>query len=410
MPALLTSFTNYQFTALSFAGGYAGGAGSGKKYALALDTPGGALDQLRLDIVSSTGTFTMAAGNVIGTQPNAAITLANRVYFTSGGTVYFSAIGDPTMFEGQGLGSGFIETNNQFSAQEELNGLASYQGKIALLSRRNTIIYQYDPDPAQFKLAQILPNVGTVAPLSVHNVGDLDVYCLADNGVRSIRVRDSSNNAILADVGTPIDSILQPIIAGLPDVLKAKACGCVEPTNNRYWVYVPDPDNATTQGKIYVFSYFPSSQIAAWSTYSPTFRYSGSNLPFRPDKFVVYQGKVYTRDAAGIYIYGGSDGETYENCGVTATIPYLSADMPSTRKVFTGMDVAMEGTWAVSTAFDYDGTTYTQVYTGTTPTFRLYRVPLTGVGTHFSLKFTESSAVYARLSSATVQFNAGTNK
>jgi len=131
-----------------------------------------------------------------------------------------------------------------------------------------------DPDPTLNHLNQTLPNIGTVAPLSVQAVGDMDVYMLADNGVRSVRVRDASNNAIIADIGVPIDAIIQPLLASLTDAQKATGCGIVDPGSNRYWCYIPNPDGSA--GLIYVFSYFrdanPELQVEAWGAYAPTYQ------------------------------------------------------------------------------------------------------------------------------------------
>jgi hypothetical protein len=198
-------------------------------------------------------------------------TFSNKVYVLAGATAYFSALGDPTTWDDpNGAGNSFITMSNFWAAPEPLVATAPYQGRLLFASRRNVQIWATDPDPANYALTQVLPYIGTFAPLSVQAVGDMDVYMLYDSGVRSVRVRDASNNAIIADIGTPIDTILQPLIAALSDAQKSACCGIVDPSANRYWIYIPNADDSP--GSIFVFSYFPSSQISAWGCYSPSYQ------------------------------------------------------------------------------------------------------------------------------------------
>lgn len=412
-------------------------------------------------------------GPATGQSPVYCRTFNQKLYFLAGTTAFFSELDTPNVFnDPNGTGNSFIEMANQFGTPENLLAIAPYQGKLAFIARRTVQVFTVDPDPANYAKGQVLTNIGTVSGESVQAIGDMDVLMLADNGVRSIRVRDASNNAVIADVGTPIDAIVQPLLASLTDAQKAAACSIVEPSSNRYWVYIPKADGSA--GKIYVFSYFSSSGIAAWSTYSPSYQlaqtpsattyptnkqitcavtvgqtyawipgaheaslacgattltkagrftatsatvtvtgtaaaasFTGAlskQVDFVPTRFCVFNGQVYARAGEEVFLFGGTDNGTYEACGVTVKLPYLSADAPSTRKMFTGMDAAIEGSWSIGFANDYDGDSYTTVLNADYSTFRLYRIPLLNYATHFSMSFSEVGAGYARFSGATVQF------
>jgi hypothetical protein len=469
---MATTTISYKSSVRAFAGGNNSAAGRGATWRITVGGTPVANNELSLNLVANSNQSTLASGNVIGTAPVTCLTLANRVYFLSGSVLNFSSLADPTVFETQGVGAGFIDMSNQFSEAEPLTGLAPYQGKIAIFGRRSTQIWAIDADPANFSPTQVLPNIGTVAPLSVQAIGDMDVYVLADNGVRSVRVRDASNNAIIADVGTPIDAILQGVLATLTDDQKAQSCGTVEPSSNRYWLFVPnpaDPDNGV--GKIYVFSYFPSSQIAAWSTYSPSYqaavaapasnyaasivtytnltvgvRYawtagahevnivcgvdtltkSGSFIAsdttavvtgtgaavtftgalsattyFKPVKFVVSSGQIFVLGAdAAIYAYGGADTNTYENCGVSATTPYIDNGSPATRKAFSAVDAGFSGTWKVKASADYITQAFKTIYNNSKPSFQYGRIGYGAMGTHYALQMIEDGDGYAVFSSA----------
>lgn len=221
-------------------------------------------------------------GYASGAQPVYFFTLDKKLYFVAGATVYFSAISRPTAFNDlNGIGNGFVTISNSFANAENIAAIALFQGKLAFISRRTTTLYTVDADPKNWAFFQTLQNVGTVAGLTVQSIGELETLFLADNGIRSLRARVSAQNAEVNDLGSPVDSLVTAKLAASNSTQKAAACGIVEPSSNRYWCFLNDT--------IYVLSYFPSSQIVAWSTYLPTYEviatksgatYSGGVITF----------------------------------------------------------------------------------------------------------------------------------
>jgi hypothetical protein len=468
---------NLNPTATSLGGGAAAAAGTGADFKLTIGGTWAAGDKVTIDLTDGqTGLQTeIGAGNITGLTPNVCYTFNNKVYLLAGSSAYFSEEGAAVSFnDPNGIGNSFITMSNWYATEEPLTGCAPYQGKLLFTSRRNVQIWQTDPDPANYAQTQVLPNIGTIAPETLQPVGDMDVYMLAENGVRSVRVRDASNNAIIADIGTPIDAIVQPLLATLTDAQKAAACGVVDPSSNRYWCYIPKANGSA--GSIFVYSYFPSSQIAAWSTYTPSYETTvapndgpygwgaltigatylwtpGANtqrfdcgsttfpkgqggkfvcdnaiasvLPaagindgvltlittFVPVKFGVFEGQVWVRDSNGkIYQYGGANNNTYSACGVTATTPYLSADQPATRKHFSAIEAAFEGSWSVNVATDYTTDAYKLVYANNLSSFELGRIAMNRRATHYSMQFQEYGTGYALFSTAVMHFDTGDEK
>lgn len=263
---------NLTTTCAALTGGASGSDGTGEDWRLAIGGRWATGDEVTLILTDAhTGLQTqIGAGNITGIAPNFAFTFNNKVYMLAGSTAYFSELAQPILWnDPNGAGNGFITMSNYYATTDPLAGIAPFQGQLLFASRRSVLIWATDPDPANYALTQVLANIGTFAGETLQPVGDEDVYMLADNGVRSARVRVATDNAIIADVGTPIDAILQPILDTLTDAQKATSCGTVDPASNRYWVYVPGTGG--TQGLIYTFSYFPSSGIAAWSTYTPSY-------------------------------------------------------------------------------------------------------------------------------------------
>lgn len=418
---------------------------------------------------STGGQTQVGAGNVTGITPTFALTFNDKIYLLAGTGLYFSALADPTKFnDPNGSGNGYIRMGNQNGTPENQVALATYQGYLAVIARRTTQIWAVDADPAQNARQQILPNIGTMAPLSVHNIGDRDVLLLADSGIRSIRPRVASQNAEVIDIGTPIDALVQTSLLALTDAEKATACGVVEPSANRYWCYIPGASGAV--GKIYVLSSFPNSEIAAWTTYAPTYQVAitptsktfpvtagqvyawkpaaaGDTLAcgtvsltkagiftapsgattavvtgsaagtlsrqdsFSPEKFSTYLGRIYCRAGDNVFLYGGTDNNTYDQCGVTARLPYLDVDSPCVQKDFRGVDAAIEGDWSMSVSTDYATADFSKiVYRNNASSFQRAKVPMNRRATHFAMQFEELGNAYARLSSVTVHFAGNQSK
>lgn len=351
-----------------------------------------------ITITDDFGAVLIGPGDVSLLAGTFALSLDNRVWLCAGNKCYYSAIADSTGWNEQDVGAGYLTPSNWYSAPADLNALASYQGKLALFSTNTIWIYTIDADPDLFEKTQVLPNVGTIAPLSVQSHGDMDVFFLHESGVRSLRTRDSFENAMIVDIGSPIDLTLRAIFdAGLSN--KESACAVVEPYSNRYWIFIKDT--------IYVLSYFPSLRIVAWSTYKATYSVDGEQTSFTPVKFVVYSGVIYILANNGkIFKY---DQTAYDNCEATVQTPWLDGKKPATMKSATGLQVACSGAWNISAGMSYLEPTdlVTVVTAASAGTFDYGVHPMEGVGTHFMVKAVTTGSAAAKLSSITFHYNEG---
>lgn len=343
--------------------------------------------------------YIFGINRLTGIVPTFCRTFEDKVYFVADDTIFFSHSGTADGFDENLSFAGAIQLSNTYSGADKLMALAAYQGGLAVFARRSIQIWDTDPDPDAYNQRQVLDNVGTVSGLSVHSVGDLDTFFLSDTGVRSLHVRDSSNNAVTVDIGSPIDSIIQAKLSTLTEDQKAAACGVIDPSSNRYWVHIG--------GTIYVLSYFISASIAAWSTYVPTYAVDGVQTAFVPEKFIQHDGRVYCRTTDGkVIVYGGADNNTYDNCVPAWETPYLSAKKPATRKQVTAIDCACEGNWNVKLSTDPNAI-LRKVASLTQSSFRYGTIATTGNGTHFCLGAEGSGSGYARFSMAMIHFEEG---
>ncbi len=315
-----------------------------------------------------------------------------------------------------------------------------------MFSRTTTQIWAMDANPNNNDLVQVLENIGTVAPLSVKSIGDLDVYFLADSGFRSVRVRDASSNALIADVGTPIDTLIQGVLAGMTDANKAVAAGVVDPSSNRYWCCV--------NGVIYVYSNFQESGIKAWSTYTPTFRYilypsaltypdagAGVSGPlgflflvvgrtytwipsatdvtyggllyltaqtsFTPTKFELLNGRIYVRAGDDIFLYGGTSGVVYDDSVASWATFWMDAKSPSTRKESSGIDAAFTGAWTLSFGMDASSGIMDTVYVNNAATYWQGRIPATLNGQHMKMAGSTTGETAATFDAFSILFTQG---
>lgn len=307
-------------------------------------------------------------------------TFGSKLYSIAGSNLFFSNINDPTAYtyltapSGTNNGSGTINLSNQDNGFETLTAMGVYQGKLAVFGRRTVQTWTMDPDPTKNAASQTLKNIGTFAPRSVTAFGDIDVFFLSDTGVRSLRARDASNAATVSDVGTNIDTLIQSDLATLPDTTKAAAFGIIEPVDGRFWLAVGQ--------KIYVYSFFPSANIAAWSTYEPGFAISS---------FAYSSGKIYARSGDAVYLYGGLTGNEYDNSQVEVVLPFIDGGKPAHMKSFTGFDMACTGTWDVFAGLD---TTVPDVrdHLGTVSnsTYGFANLLANGIGTHIGVRLVTS--------------------
>jgi len=333
-------------------------------------------DEFTVTLGTSPNDVSFGAGGNPDEIASYAMAYRAKMYALAGSTTYYSGVNDVTLWNSDDTGGGFTNMANQAAGSETLKAMASYYNNVAIFSENNVQIWYMDVDPTANSQIQVLNNTGTYAANSVSSFGDNDVFYLSDSGIRSLRARDSSNSASVSDVGTAIDPLVTAAVSLLTVDQKESAIGIIEPLDGRYWLAL--------ESTIYVFSHFPGSKIAAWSTYEPG---------FTPSDMTVKGNSVYVRSGDTIYTYGGTAGTTYDTTQAVVRMPFLDASDPATTKILSAIDVAAEGEWLVEMAMEpsEDTLTYDTVGTITGTTFTLETVPVAGSTTHFSPKLTSSA-------------------
>ena len=317
----------------------------------------------------------------------------SKVYTTAGSLVHFSGVDQPLEANQSTTEAGFINLATNAEGSERLTSIANYQQNLAIFSERTVQIWYVDVKATGNQQLQVLNNTGAIAPLSVQEIGDSDVFYLSESGIRSLRARDSSNAAFATDIGNLIDTLVLEDIN--TDRLAAREGRAVlEPRDGRYLLAIGS--------RLYVFSYFPASRVSAWSLYEPGFQVTD---------WAIVGRKLYCRGANGkLYLLGGANGTTYDDTQVKAIIPYVDAQKPATRKQFTALDMACEGLWKVEVASDpLDYTkTETVAYVEET-TFAKGSASFQANSTHLAFVLTSQNDGYAKVGSLVVHYDPGSS-
>ncbi|WP_288927289.1 hypothetical protein [uncultured Maritimibacter sp.] len=357
------------------------------------------------------------------------MTLDQKGYVVEGDILYASAVGDPTDMAGTGSGSLNISSQGATPIGAGF-ALAEYFGELAVCGRRGVQFYSVDPD---FDQNQYQRTVTTqiFAPRSLTGYADGDVIYLGKNGIRSLQARDSSNYAMVTDVGSPIDRLIidalrylatdeEPIFSpASPDLPLSDffdlAKGVVHPGTGEFWLFLRE--------KIYVLSRHPGSRVLAWSTHDmPTVTSGNSssrNGPIKSrwcaDACPVGETIVFRNFADEVFVVGGDDAETYDNDLVEVVLPFMDMGEPGHYKHFTGLDLVCAGSWRIEIATkiqpeasDVKWITVADQVNGTTRNDP--RIPLRAHGTQIALRLTSTSAERATLSQIAIYFQKGSEK
>ena len=329
-----------------------------------------------------------------------------KMYLTDGRNLRFSAVNTPNDFTTTANGAGIIDVTTEDAGSADLVGLEQYYSTLALLGRNSIQIWAMDPDPAQNSIVQVLGNIGLVAPNAVSRYGNGDVLFLSDTGIRSLRARDSSNAAVLNDIGSPVDEQINAKRSVLTTTDVERINAFVDPLTGQLWFIWGN--------EVHVLAQYPNSKVTAWSTFV---------LPFIPEYSLVANSRIVFRVGEQLFIYGsvppsgspfdpntpiGTSAALYDATTVELVTPFISAGKPATNKKWQGIDVSATGTWEVyvnpSPQFPE---AWTKIATVTNPTYDDGRIPIDMDGTHIAVRFVSIGSVKHTLAGYVLHYDDG---
>lgn len=308
-----------------------------------------------------------------------------KLYSPAGSVVYFSGVNTATGWNSESdIGAGFITASNNAGGSQDVVACETYQNFLALFSRRVIQLWDMQNDDDLNALRQTIKNTGTRSPKSIEEYGGVDTFYLADTGIRSLRARQSSELAQVADVGVSIDQVVRDYIQdGATDEQVVNAVSAIEPKDGRFLMAIGE--------RIFVYSFFSETKVAAWTWYEPGFVVG---------EFAIANGQLYARSTDDtLYLYGGTSGDEYGEYEPTFLTPFLTAQKDGTYKDLFGFDMAAEGTWDVE--FLINPNSLAQVVhlgAGEGLTFNKPDWDALGHTTHIAIRMTNTSSGAASLS------------
>lgn len=322
------------------------------------------------------------------------LVLDSKIYVTAGSILRFPKINSPTDWDetiSANIGAGFINISNQFSGSESLTGLAVYNNNLAVFARRAIQIWNMDADPDANAKLQTINSTGSRSGRAILTYSDNDVLYPSDSGIRTLKARDSSNTAKSNDIGRPIDKLVIDQYGVMTDDEIISMPAIVEPLDGRAWYAMKD--------KIFVLSSFPASgkgNISAWSSYEPG---------FDVEDMISVNNRVYVRSGDTVYLYGGSDNNTFDSSQLTAQLPFLDAKRPADFKELQGIDVDCEGAFQMECLVDPRDLTQS-VHMGDVDglTYVDENIDALGDTTHFAPKLTSTAAEEVIISNIAVHY------
>ena len=268
--------------------------------------------------ITINGTNYSATPRAAGTGVSVYV-VKRRVFSAAASLEAYSALNVFTDFSSTtpSSGAGFLNIPNESEGSERLVGAGTYIQQMAIFSRRNIQIYDVDTDATKIVLSQPIDNSGALAARSILGYGTTDLFYLDEPGIRSLKARDASGEPFVNDIGVPLDPFIRAHLDTLSLGTIQRACSVVEPRDGRFWMALGN--------RIYSLSYFPGSEISAWTYLEPG---------FSPTDFARSFQQLYVRGGDTVYLYGGQSGSDYPLAGETIAevdLPFVAGTPPGFR-------------------------------------------------------------------------------
>lgn len=225
--------------------------------------------------------------------------------------------------------AGFLGVGVQQSGAINPTALGEYAGNLVVFFTDSSQVWEVDPDPANMKFVQSV-DVGCPYPYGAANMAG-DVFFASYDGVRSITTQSTTGSLIDVDVGSPIDSVLKPVLTASASVRSFYFRG-----GGQFWTMIGST--------AYVYSFSRTSKISAWSRYS---------FPFDITDVTEMNGDLYFRSGDTVYRFEEAQ---YDDAGVLFDVQiefaFLDFQSPGVLKMITGMDAVMVGEATIAHRFD----------------------------------------------------------
>lgn len=159
--------------------------------------------------------------------------VASKVFKADRDIVRFSATANPLDWTTE-RDAGYLPTGLQQSNANDMAVLNQYRGNLVAFNASSFQMWQVDPDPSVMAILDQMDGIGSSWQGAAKPVGG-ELFYLSQQGVRTVGIANAAENLAAGDVGTPIDELVQEIIAA--DI---KALSTYYPGAGQYWLAVTE--------------------------------------------------------------------------------------------------------------------------------------------------------------------------
>lgn len=253
-------------------------------------------------------------------------------------SVAFSKTNNPTDWTAVS-DAGFLPTDTNAFGSKTVVGLAAYYKDLAVFLPDSVQIWGVDPDPTKMALKQSIQTSGLWAHASIANLNG-EVLYLSRSGFRSLSVTGFQENLAEFDVGTPVDSLVVPLL--LSRVLYGPAV-FYSPLGQ----YICFGSNMAM-----VLTIAKSSKLSAWSYYALPFTAQYATLAADGSLYVLDdQNRLYVMDRDGGTFTDTTDaGEAPIVCEIETS--FIDFQKPNNVKQIHAIDLVLQGSAQVALRFD----------------------------------------------------------
>jgi hypothetical protein len=213
--------------------------------------------------------------------------------------------------------AGYIPVITHASGDRRIQGLGTYDDKMAVIFADSVQLWAVDPQPSNITLVRVINGPGTDQPRSVVNVlGDL--FYATKGGFRSLHTATITGQIQEQDdIGAPVDELvkLEEADAGLA-----------------LWSQVRGQYLCAFGQRVYAFKYSPKSKVQGWTTWE---------LGIPVDAVAELGGNTYIRSGNDLYLL---DKEYDDGAEWELVLNSFGGKDPFKRKRFDFLEVAQRGT------------------------------------------------------------------
>lgn len=264
---------------------------------------------------------------------------ASRVFAIGGEVVRYCAAGGPRDWT-TASDAGFLPVALQQDTKSGCTAVGTFQDSLVVFFSENAQIWNVAVDPSANTISKRNAGAGCEAPLSLASFAN-DLMFLSPYGFRSMTVQAVNSRIDDADVGVPIDTLVQPDVDFTGNLTDGNQIfgGWIHQLG-QYWAVF----DMETYSKAWVYTYSKSSKLACWSEYI---------FPIKIEAITTLAGKVYLRSEDVLYdVVDDSTSDDGALVNVEIQMAFQDAKSPGVAKQVYGADLVVAGSPDLSYKYD----------------------------------------------------------